>query len=308
MWLDVVTDLMNADRHKSRNGDSFEIIGWSGTLLDTQGSFLTVPGRAMSPTYAAAEFLWYLSAEEDVSLIANYAPSYRKYAEEGRWAYGAYGPRIQQVTVIDNGNVTRYNQLLESMLFLQKSPETRQCVVSIWRNSDLQVANRTPKKDMPCTLTWQFIVRNGRLNMVVNMRSNDVWLGMPYDIFVNTCFQRMLAAELGLGCGTYTHHVGSMHLYTKDYNNALNAVASPGRYLCHNWQDPSGINEMHNVLQHEKVARTSVGDPPPSPHGDMAKDLAECIFFHYPYHADHVNFKSDALQLGAKVYADHRRK
>jgi len=52
------------------------------------------------------------------------------------------------------------------------------------------------------------------------MRSNDVYLGLPHDIFVFTMLQEMIARSLGLEVGFYQHMVGHLHLYDCDRDNA----------------------------------------------------------------------------------------
>jgi thymidylate synthase len=50
------------------------------------------------------------------------------------------------------------------------------------------------------------------------MRSNDIAIGMLYDVFNFTMLQELLAVELDVELGTYTHMVGSLHIYEKSYN------------------------------------------------------------------------------------------
>lgn len=141
-------------------------------------------------------------------MIKAYAPQYENFAESDGTAFGSYGARFAN-------NLLGCDMLALAENLLRKNPETRQCVLAIWRPDDIWEAMTGKRKDLPCTTTWQFVVRDGALRMIVTMRSNDVWLGMPYDIFVNTCVQRLLANTLGLRCGDYTHHVGSLHLYER---------------------------------------------------------------------------------------------
>jgi len=68
-------------------------------------------------------------------------------------------------------------------------------------------------KDVPCTVSLHFMVRSGALELVVYMRSNDVWLGWPYDVVMFTVLQEAMATDLGLELGQYTHVDGSLHLY-----------------------------------------------------------------------------------------------
>ena len=59
------------------------------------------------------------------------------------------------------------------------------------------------------------------------MRSNDVWFGLPYDIVYFTFLQKYIAYRLGVRYGTYTHFVGSMHMYLKDEENIKKMIENP---------------------------------------------------------------------------------
>ena len=154
-------------------------------------------------------------------MIGQYAPQYKSFTEDGRIAHGAYGHRI--ATNIPGGN----DQLRLAANVLRQNPETRQCVVTLWRPQDLMYAELGTVKDIPCTISWQFNVRGDELHLQVSMRSQDVWLGMPYDVYVNTSIQRIMAVTLGLQPGIYTHCVGSLHLYDK-YEDAAREARTAG--------------------------------------------------------------------------------
>jgi hypothetical protein len=65
-------------------------------------------------------------------------------------------------------------------------------------------------------LTVQFIVRDDKLHVQTSMRSNDVVLGIPYDWWMMSRLGISVASSLGVDLGSYTHVVGSMHLYDRD--------------------------------------------------------------------------------------------
>ena len=52
--------------------------------------------------------------------------------------------------------------------------------------------------------------------MTTYMRSNDLWMGFPYDVFQFTNMQVLMSMELGVGIGFYTHISGSLHLYKRN--------------------------------------------------------------------------------------------
>jgi thymidylate synthase len=161
------------------------------------------------------ELFWYLSGSEEVSHMSYYLKDYINYAENDGSVGGAYGPRIL-------GTHNSVNQLENVISILESKPPSRQAVIQIFDKRDLV----DKKKDVPCTLNLQFILRDLKLELIVTMRSNDVFKGLPHDIFCFTMIQELVANELSvrlstnITLGTYKHFVGSFHVYDKDQINA----------------------------------------------------------------------------------------
>ena len=62
-------------------------------------------------------------------------------------------------------------------------------------------------------------IRDGKLNCTGIMRSNDIWLGTPYDITFFTELQKYIAHRVGVEYGTYTHFVTSIHAYDRNFQD-----------------------------------------------------------------------------------------
>jgi thymidylate synthase len=107
---------------------------------------------------------------------------------------------------------TGINQIDNVVKLLRRKPTSRQAVVQLFNAEDLL----KDFSDIPCTCTMQFLVRKGSLHMVVHMRSNDAFLGLPHDVFAFTFIQELISRSLGLRLGTYKHMVGSLHVYDAD--------------------------------------------------------------------------------------------
>lgn len=120
--------------------------------------------------------------------------------------WGAYGPRAA-------GDVGQVVDLLT------KDPDSRQAVVSLY-DSDRDLG-RVEQVDVPCTISLQYLVREGRLEAVTSMRSNDAWLGLPYDLMQFGMLQGAIAQSIGLPPGKATHVAASMHLYERNRADAL---------------------------------------------------------------------------------------
>ena len=203
--------LQNGHEVNSRVGRTRECIGAQFIFQDVNHTFLLNKRRKLSPYYACAETLWYLSFTNSIEMIKAYAPQYEKFADEAGNTNGAYGYRFW------HNLSSEENQLDLVINTLRKHPNSRQAIVTLWEADDLNAAVNASSKDVPCTLSLQYIIRDGQLHAITTMRSNDAWLGFPYDVFAFTCIQRLIAQALGIRCGGYIHQVGSFHIYEKHW-------------------------------------------------------------------------------------------
>lgn len=244
MWETALSHVLtHGDRGTSRDGDAIEVRGWSARLAPRAPSFLVNTRRHLSSRYASAELLWYLSGQANADMIRAYAPRYASYVEPNGEAYGAYGARMAL-------------QLQTAAEILKKKSDSRQCVVGLWRHEDLSRALYGDKKDLPCTLTWQFLVRRGQLEMIVNMRSNDLWIGFPYDVYVFRCIQTIMAYELGIEVGDYVHSVGSLHLYRRNCAAAYEIHNGTARGIARGYSEPRpGLSEIKRAMEVEEQLR-----------------------------------------------------
>lgn len=166
-------------------------------------------GRRINPKLAALEALQLISGSYYHQLVVAAAPTFQDVLVDlDTPEYGAYGPRTVE-------------QLANCVAILRADPLTRQAVIAIWNERDL-----THVGDRPCTIFLQFLVRPGpstimSLELHVHMRSQDVWLGTPYDVFMFSQLQHTVARDLGLPVGQYVHHTTSLHIYERDVESTL---------------------------------------------------------------------------------------
>lgn len=187
------------------------------SFADPTGVMLPVGvNRRINARLAAVEALQLLAGDGDPALLLRASPSYVDVlVRPDELTYGAYGPRLrQQIDAV-------YHELYAH-------PDTRRAVLSIWREEDL-----THDGDRPCTLSLQFLVRQraddgeDELRLIVTMRSQDVWRGTPYDVFMFSQLQLSLAHQLDVAAGRLTFHVGSLHAYETDVVATQQLVRCP---------------------------------------------------------------------------------
>jgi len=218
------------------------------------------------------ELLWILAGSNRLDFIQHYIPSYDEFSDDKKTIYGAYGPRLFGKT--PNDQVARVIQLLKD------KRDSRQAVLQLFDRTDTLESH----KDVPCTCTLQFMVRDSRLHMLTSMRSNDAWLGLPHDVFTFTMLQELVARSVGIELGEYKHAVGSLHLYDEHHDKAL-------RFLNEGWQthrpmppmpkgDPWGA--VKSLVDFEKKVRTGHGaiPTPPATMDPYWDDLATLLTIH----------------------------
>lgn len=187
-----------------------EICDAAFCIQDPTRNIVTSPIRNMPMRYAVGELAWYLSGSNRVSDISRFAKKWAEISDDGETNNSAYGWRI-----FDKFG---FNQWEHIKSLLKKDPNNRQAVIHI------KDADNRPTKDTPCTVYLQFLLRDNKLNLSVHMRSNDIWMGVPYDMFSFCFLQMLMAMELGAEVGQYTHYAGSLHLYARDYEAAKRNV------------------------------------------------------------------------------------
>lgn len=195
----------------SRGGETLQRTGVRLEFPDPTAVLLPLGvNRKVNARLAAVEALQLLSGTGDTALLLRASPNYTEVLVRPDHAeYGAYGPRLRfQLEQV-------YRELLNHRA-------SRRAVLTIWREDDL-----LHDGDKPCTLTLQFVVDDDRLDLVVSMRSQDVWLGVPYDVFMFSQLHLSLARQLGIPAGRYVHNVGSLHVYRSNVEAAGMLVSVP---------------------------------------------------------------------------------
>jgi len=147
---------------------------------------------------------------------------------------------------------------------LQRDPTTRHAIISFWNPM-----HDHSRQYVPCTMSWQFEVREGRVDMHCTIRSNDAIWGLPFDLFDPTIFQQLVASRLGLEVGKFYQVSNNMHIYMSRHKNIIpNIIAE--QFEIYDHFDPEPMppmtkEEMNGVLEwcHD-IIKTMVNDFPGS--------------------------------------------
>ena len=95
--------------------------------------------------------------------------------------------------------------------------DTRQAILRFSLPEHQWVGN----KDQVCTLHGNWLIRNDQLHLSIVMRSNDLTLGLVYDLcwfcgLMDKMMEELKSTYPNLTKGHYTHTVHSLHIYERD--------------------------------------------------------------------------------------------
>jgi thymidylate synthase len=262
MRLVIQEIMLNGIQIKPSKGSCKEL---TGVLLEIENprARLSRTETKGKPFSCLGELCWYLARNNDLNFISYYIKKYEEYAD-GDIIYGGYGPRLFSWKGI--------NQIDQVISLLREKPDSRKAVIQLFDAKDII----EPHNDVPCTCVLQFLIRNKKLNMIIYMRSNDVFLGLPHDVFCFTMIQEIIARSLSTDLGYYKHSVGSIHLYEE------NKFAA-SQFLEEGWQPtnmampPMPLGDPWPAIQYFLEAESSLRTG-----GELALDLSDLD----PYWAD----------------------
>lgn len=238
VWLSLIREIFTYGNEVIPRGKkTLELLGHN-LIVDMSCPVITVRTRQLSYRFMAAEAAWILSGDNRVSTIYPYNQRISAFSDNGVFFFGAYGPKI-------------IDQLSYVLSVLVDDQSSRQAVMTIWR------PNPPRTKDYPCTVSLQWMIREGILYCFANMRSSDAYLGVPYDMVnfsvisgaVALLFTRQTGVKLRLG--DLYMYAASRHLYEENYEKAKQCLTSPEeRVMLKNKFDPYQYSDVDSLIAH----------------------------------------------------------
>jgi len=236
-----------------------------------------LPNRRANIFATVAETLWVLAGRNDLEFIGYYLQRIADFSDDGLMLHGAYGPRLR--------NWRGVNQLTEVIHILKNDPDSRRAVMILFdpaRDFDMW------RKDIPCNNWMQFSLRDGKLYMRVVSRSMDVIWGSTINVFEWTAIQELMSRELGVALGTYTHFIGSLHLYENFMQRAHDILAHPlnmVQYETIPWDIPlENLDEQLGQFMAQESAMRTLHPPAPTVFSSYLLQVATQMCWAYALH------------------------
>lgn len=195
-----------------RTGTGTKSIFGATIRHDMSMGFPLLTGKRVSFKAAKTELLWILQGRTDLKYLEDngvkyWRPDYERSGRTDETLGPVYGKQWR-----DFGGIDQLWQLVYNIRF---HPNSRRLMVSAWNPAEM--------KDMvlpPCHYAFQVYVNNGKLDLMWQQRSADVFLGLPYDIAMYGLLLELLAKGSNMQPGQLIGQLGDCHLYNNHLDQA----------------------------------------------------------------------------------------
>lgn len=177
--------------------------------------------RDANPFFHLFESLWMLAGRNDVAYLTQFVKRMKEFSDDGVIFHGAYGHRWQNHFLMKDPEQPGMNdvprpemsidQVATIIKMLKNNPDERRCVLQMW---DAEVDLGRDGKDLPCNTQAYFLVNDGKLDMTVCNRSNDmIWGAYGANAVHFSFLQEYMAAGIGVPVGGYWQMSNNFHVY-----------------------------------------------------------------------------------------------
>lgn len=213
VWLSALKCLKSDESVRtqaSRTGLTRELLRTTLSIADPRQRWVSVREPAINPAFAIAEVVWIVKGRNDAAFLNYFNRELPKFSGDSETYHGAYGYRLRNHFGLD--------QLEQAYHILRRNRDSRQVVLQIWDVSkDLPDSSGIPRNpDIPCNIFSCLNIREGKLEWLQVLRSNDLFRGLPYNLVQFTCLQEVVAGWLEIGLSSYNQLSNSLHIYETD--------------------------------------------------------------------------------------------
>jgi thymidylate synthase len=116
-----------------------------------------------------------------------------------------------------------HNQLDNAIESLKEDEHSRRAMVMIFKPEDTDESMGFATR-IPCSISYQFVIRNNKLMVIYYIRSNDYFKHFAIDIWLANAMQEYIVEQLKetypkLKVGSLNYYCGSFHAYNEDLSN-----------------------------------------------------------------------------------------
>lgn len=231
-YINLLCDtLKKGEYKKGRNGNTYSVFGQMISFYNIHKSFPLLTTKKMFTKGIIEEILWFLRGSTDAKELQKQGVkiwdgnSSREYLDsiglshysEGElgpvygWQWRNFGKRYNKED--DNGGFDQLKYIIQELM---KPENSRRAVLSGW--------NPTQLSEMalpPCHILYTFYKNKNGISCMMNMRSSDLFLGLPFNIASTSILTHIIAKVLHVNPVDISITITDAHIY-EEHIDAVN--------------------------------------------------------------------------------------
>ncbi|MNO76572.1 Thymidylate synthase [compost metagenome] len=218
-YLALLDDVMaNGVDRGDRTGTGTRSVFGRQLRFDLQEGFPMLTTKRIHVKSFVIELLWFISGNTNTKFLTdNGVTIWDEWSDENGDLGPIYGKQwrrwMSPAKIGDWEGIIEVDQLVEVIEAIKESPESRRLLVSAWNPGEMD-----SMKLPPCHFSYQFYVEGGKLSCMFNMRSTDVFLGLPFNIASYALLTHMVAQQCDLEVGELIWSGGDVHIYHNHFD------------------------------------------------------------------------------------------
>lgn len=173
---------------------------------DLREEFPAITLRRTAFKNAVDELLW-IWQKKSSNVHDLHSHIWDSWADESGSIGKAYGYQLSVKHVYPEGE---FDQVDRVLFDLKHNPASRRILTNIYVHQDLHEMHL-----YPCAYSVTFNVTDGRLNAILNQRSNDMAVANNWNVVQYAVLVHMMAQVSGLEVGELVHVIADAHVYDR---------------------------------------------------------------------------------------------
>lgn len=235
-YLALLQDVMDSGTDRGdRTGTGTRSVLGRQVRYDLAEGFPLLTTKKLHIRSILHELLWFLSGETNIQYLQDNGVSiWNDWATESGELGPVYGAQWRRWQGAD---LQVFDQVAALVDGLKNNPDSRRHIISGWNVALLPDESKKPWENAeaglmalpPCHLLYQFYVADGKLSASLYIRSNDLFLGNPYNTASLAFLTHMLAQQCDLDVGEIVMSIGDAHIYTNHFEQVKTQLSrTPG--------------------------------------------------------------------------------
>lgn len=201
-------------RTKWQDGEEanyISIVGVSNKYdVEKEFPMITLRNNTKTVINAIDEILWIWQKKSNNVHELN-SHIWDQWADENGTIGKAYGYQLgKKYSFKTKGGIKEMDQVDYLLYLLNHDPSSRRMMTNLFNHEELKDMNLEP-----CAFGTQWLVKEGKLHLILNQRSQDMLTANGWNTMQYAALQCMFAQCAGLKVGTLTHNIGDCHIYDR---------------------------------------------------------------------------------------------